>query len=98
MSADSSEVGCRLTRKQLANSWSLHLYRSPRRRRRHDVIRRVVDSACEEVADHCRDLLRMGLKREVARIEEMDYGAGNIAPERLSTARQEKGIVLSPRR
>ena len=54
--------------------------------------------ACEEVVDSCRDLPRMGLEREVARIEEMDYGTGNIAPERLSTPRQEKGIVLSPDR
>ena len=30
----------------------------------------------------------MGLEREVARIEEMNYGIGNIAPERLSTPRQ----------
>ena len=59
---------------------------------------RVVDSSCEEVADHCRDLLRMRLEREVSRIEEMDCGTGNIALERLSTDRQEKGIVLSPRR
>ena len=41
------------------------------------VICRVLDSACEEVTDHCRDLLRMGLEREVARIEKMDYGTGN---------------------
>src|SRR6516165_10020689 len=34
----------------------------------------LAPSACEEVADSCRDLLRMGLEREVARIEEMDYG------------------------
>jgi hypothetical protein len=66
--------------------------------RRHDLIRQVVDSACEEVEDHCRDLLRMGLEREVARIEEMDHGTGNIAPECLSTPRQKKGIVLSPHR
>jgi hypothetical protein len=33
----------------------------------------------------------MGLEREVARFEEMDHGTGNVAPERLSTARQEKG-------
>lgn len=33
----------------------------------------------------------MGLEREVAGIEEMDYGTGNIAPERLSTPRQENG-------
>ena len=38
----------------------------------------------------------MGLEREVARVEEMDCGTGNIAPERLGTARQEKRIVLSP--
>jgi len=58
----------------------------------------VADSACEEVADLCRDLLRMGLEREVTCFEEMDHGTGNIAPERLSTARQEKGVVLSPDR
>jgi hypothetical protein len=40
----------------------------------------------------------VGFEREVARFEEMDHGIGNIAPERLSTARQEKGIVLSPDR
>ena len=45
--------------------------------RQLDVIRGVLDSACEEVADSCRDLLRMGLEREVARIEKMDYGTGN---------------------
>ena len=33
----------------------------------------VANSACEEVADLCRDLLRMGLEREVARVEEMDH-------------------------
>src|SRR6266446_4468909 len=60
------------------------------------VICRVLDSACEEVADHCRDLLRMGLEREMARIEKTDCCTGNIASERLSTARQEEGIVLSP--
>ena len=65
---------------------------------RPDVIRRVVDSGCEEVADHCRDLLRMGLKREVTGIDETDYGIGNIAPERLSAAWQEKRIIPSPHR
>jgi len=40
----------------------------------------------------------MGLEREVARIEEMDHGTGNIAPECLSTLRQKKWIVLAPRR
>src|SRR5262249_51775979 len=60
--------------------------------------RRVQDSASKEVADHRRDLLRMGLESEVARVEEMDYRTGDIAPERLSTARQEKGVVLSQHR
>jgi hypothetical protein len=55
----------------------------------------VADLECGEVANLCRDLLRMGLEREVARFEEMDHGTGNIAPERLGTARQEKGIILS---
>src|SRR5262249_43180039 len=57
-----------------------------------------VSSACEEVADHCRDLLRMSLEREVTGVEEMDYGIGNIALERLSAARQEKRIILPPHR
>jgi hypothetical protein len=30
----------------------------------------------------------MGLEREVARVEEMDYGTKNIAPARLGTARR----------
>src|SRR5262245_61969953 len=53
-------------------------------------------SACKEVADHCRDLLRVGFEREVTRIEKMNYGIGNIASERLSTGRQKKRIILSP--
>ena len=77
---------------------ALRLYGSPRPLHRDDVMHQALDSACEEVADHCRDLLRMGLEREVASIEEMDYGAGNIALEGLSTDWQEKGIVLSPYR
>jgi hypothetical protein len=40
----------------------------------------------------------MGLEREVTRIEEINYGAGNITLEGLSTDWQEKGIVLSPYR
>ena len=52
----------------------------------------------EEVADRCRDLCSMGLEGEVARVEEMDHRAGNVAPERLRTLRQEKGVVLSPHR
>ena len=56
----------------------------------------VANSVCEEVADLCCDLPCMGLEREMARVEVMDYGTGNIAPERLGTARQEKRVVLSP--
>src|SRR5881628_142350 len=63
-----------------------------------DVIFRVVDLACEEVADYCRDLLRMSLKRKVTSVEEMDFGIGNIPPEGLSTTRQEKRIIPSPHR
>jgi hypothetical protein len=68
MSAKSSEVSCRLARKPLAKFVALHLYRLPRQPRRHDVIKPGCYSAGEEIADHCRDLLRMGLEREVARI------------------------------
>jgi hypothetical protein len=59
-------------------------------------LRRVLDSVREEVVDHCRDLRRMCLKGEVARVEEMDLCVGNVASERLSTLREEEGIVLSP--
>ena len=55
-------------------------------------------SACEELADNCRDLLRMGLQCEVTGIEETDRGIGNVAPERLSSAWQEKRIILPPHR
>src|SRR6478672_10174839 len=41
----------------------------------------------EEVADHRGDLLRMGLEREVSGVEEMDLRIGNVALERLGTAR-----------
>jgi len=52
----------------------------------------------KEVADHCPDLLRMSLQREVARIEEKDRRTGNVAYKRFGTLRQEEGIVLSPHR
>jgi hypothetical protein len=53
------------------------------------------DSECGGASNLCRDLLRMGFKREVAYFK-MDHGAWNVAPERLGIARQKKGIVLSP--
>ena len=59
-------------------------------------MRRVLDSVREEVADHCSDLRSMSLEGEVARVEEMDHRAGNVAFERLGTTRQKEGIVLSP--
>jgi len=40
--------------------------------------------------------LSHGSRARSGRVEEMNYGIGNIAPERLSTPRQEKRIVLSP--
>ena len=48
---------------------------------------RVEHSVCKEVANHCPDLLRMSLEREVARVEEVDARLGNVAPERLGTLR-----------
>src|SRR5262245_29075671 len=56
----------------------------------------VEHSVCKEVANHCPDLVRMSLEREVARVEEVDGRFGNVAFERLGTLRQKKGIVLSP--
>src|SRR5215831_5865283 len=50
------------------------------------------------MADRGRNLRCMRLEREVAGIEELNDGAGNIAPERLRTGRQKEGIVLSPHR
>jgi hypothetical protein len=38
----------------------------------------------------------MSSKREVARVEETNRRAGNVAFERLGTPRQKEGIVLSP--
>jgi hypothetical protein len=38
----------------------------------------------------------MSLEREVARVEETNRRAGNVAFERLGTPRQKEGIVLSP--
>jgi len=38
----------------------------------------------------------MRLQREVAGVKEADDRAGDVAPERLRTSRQEEGIVLAP--
>src|SRR3989475_11655260 len=38
----------------------------------------------------------MRLQGEVAGVEEADDRAGDVAPERLRTGRQEEGIVLAP--
>jgi hypothetical protein len=50
-------------------------------------LRQAPHLVCKEIADHRPDLLRMSLKREVARVEEMDARAGNVASERLGTPR-----------
>jgi hypothetical protein len=51
------------------------------------IWRRLQDSACEKGADQACDFGRMSLKREVARIKEMDLRTRNIAPERLGTCK-----------
>jgi len=56
----------------------------------------VADSPREEVADRCRDLIGMGLEREVAGVEEVDLRTGNGTPERLGAARQEEGTEREP--
>lgn len=58
---------------------------------KHLTVLSLPHLAGEEAADHCRDLFRMGLEREVARVEEKNYGIGNIAPERLSPRGRKKG-------
>src|SRR5215468_4647419 len=57
-----------------------------------------LDPAYQEVANRRRDVIRMSLQREVARIEEMNLRTGNVAFEGLGTCRQEKRIVLAPHR
>src|SRR6185436_19940268 len=56
------------------------------------------DSGRAEVADCRRDLARMRLQREVARLEEADHCTWNVALERLGARRQEERIVLAPHR
>lgn len=51
----------------------------------------------EEVAHERGDLGGVGLEREVAGIEQMDLGVGEIALERLCAGGQERGVVLAPR-
>src|SRR5262245_33006589 len=58
--------------------------------------RRVEHLAGKEVANDCRDFLRMSFKREVTRVEETNGRTGNVSFERLGTLRQEEGVVLSP--
>src|SRR5215470_3827342 len=52
----------------------------------------------EKISDRRRDLLSMRFQCEVASIEEADDRIRNVAPERLGTQWQEKGIVLAPDR
>src|SRR5262245_26192803 len=56
------------------------------------------DSGCAEVAGRRRDLSGMRLQREVARLEEADHCARNVALERLGARRQEERVVLAPHR
>jgi hypothetical protein len=46
----------------------------------------------KEVADLCSDLLRMGLERKVAGVEETNRRTGNVASERLGPLRQKERI------
>src|SRR5215472_2836997 len=54
------------------------------------------DSGCAEVADRRRDLSCMRFQREVARLEEADHRAWNVALERFGARRQKERIVLAP--
>src|SRR5262245_8087468 len=56
------------------------------------------NSGCEEVADRPGDLHGMCFQRKMARVEEVDDGARNVAPERLRARRQEERVVLAPHR
>src|SRR5262249_18069002 len=50
----------------------------------------------EEVADLLRDLLRVGLQREVSGVEEADHALGDIPAKGLGALRQKERIVLPP--
>ncbi len=54
-------------------------------------------SVANEVADGCRDLCRVGLKGEMAGVEEAHDRIRHVTLERLGAGRQEEGIVLAPR-
>jgi hypothetical protein len=66
---------------ELVDDYRVSLVKS--NRQRCHPLRWVLDSVREEVMDHCRDLRRMCLKGEVARVEEMDRRVGNVASECL---------------
>src|SRR6266550_486108 len=50
----------------------------------------------EKFSDALRNKFARILQREVARVEETNRRSGNVTFERLGTARQKEGIVLSP--
>src|ERR1700689_3216688 len=55
-------------------------------------------SGTEELDDRARDLVDVGLKREVAGGHEPDVGVRDIALERLRARRDEERVVASPDR
>ena len=50
----------------------------------------------EEIADLLRDLLRVGLQREVSGVEQADIGIRNIALEGFGSRGHEEWVVLAP--
>ena len=52
--------------------------------------------AAEEVADQRGDLVRMRFQREVARVEQMHFGVGDVAAVGFGAGRQEGCVVLAP--
>jgi hypothetical protein len=59
-------------------------------------LRMSADVFGEEFAHHPADLGGVGLKREMAAIDEVDLGGGDVAPEGFSSRRDEERVILAP--
>ena len=62
------------------------------------LARSFLDDATDEISDQSGDFGGMGFQCEVAGIQEMDLGIGEIAAVGLGTGRVEERVVASPGR
>src|SRR5260370_18037693 len=55
-----------------------------------------ISAATHEVADELRDPIRLGIEREMTRIEDVDFGGRHVAAIGLGFRQLERQVVLAP--